>query len=77
MSSKQQVLALKAVVKGRFGLSTAEMSVALALVMGNTVENISLSRGVTPETVRSQLKAIFRKTGARSQLQLVALILRP
>jgi DNA-binding CsgD family transcriptional regulator len=72
----KKVIVLGAVLKARFALSNAETEVALALAGGSRLLDISQLRGVTPHTVRSQLKAIFHKTGARSQAQLVALVLR-
>ena len=59
-----------------YALSKAEAEIALGLADGLTLLEISAARGVTRLTVRSQLKSIFHKTGARSQTQLVSLILR-
>jgi len=67
---------LAAVLRSRFALSAAEIDIALALADGKGIVRIAQLRGVTPHTVRSQLKAIFHKTGARSQAQLVATVLR-
>ena len=72
----RRTAALAAALKSRFALSGAEIGIALALAEGSDLARIGQLRGVTRHTVRSQLKAIFHKTGARSQAQLVALILR-
>jgi len=75
--SARKNAALASALKSRFGLSSAEIDIALALADGKDIVRIAQLRGVTPHTVRSQLKAIFHKTGARSQAQLVAIVLRP
>jgi DNA-binding CsgD family transcriptional regulator len=69
-------LALATALKSRFALSAAETDIALALAEGRTMMQIVRMRGVSLHTVRAQLKAIFHKTGARSQAQLVAMVLR-
>jgi DNA-binding CsgD family transcriptional regulator len=58
-----------------FGLSSAEIEVAAALLAGRTVEQIAAGRGVSERTVRAQLESIFRKTGTSRQAGLVALLL--
>jgi DNA-binding CsgD family transcriptional regulator len=63
-------------LKARFALSTAEAEIALALADGRGVAEIYRARCVSRHTVRSQLKSIFHKTGARTQAQLVAIVLR-
>lgn len=47
-----------------FGLSTAETAVALALLGGQTAENVARERGVSLETIRSQIRTILRKSEA-------------
>lgn len=59
-----------------YGLSRAELAICEKLVPGNTVKQISESRGTTTYTVHSQLKSIFAKTHTKSQLDLVSLLLR-
>ncbi|CAM2157200.1 HTH luxR-type domain-containing protein [Pararobbsia alpina] len=46
-----------------FGLTRAEAHVAVALAGGSTAEVVASTRGVSLETVRSQIRAILRKTG--------------
>jgi len=72
----QKAGALAVALRSRFALSGAETDIAPALAEGRGVAQISRARGVALHTVRSQLKAIFHKTGARSQAQLVAIVLR-
>jgi DNA-binding CsgD family transcriptional regulator len=57
-----------------FGLTPAEARVAAALSQGDRLEEIAASGGVSIGTVRSQLKAIFSKTGATTQAVLVGLV---
>ena len=59
-----------------YGLSPAEAEVALAIARGQDLAAIAAARQTSLLTVRSQLKAIFRKTGVTSQARLVALLLR-
>jgi len=63
-------------LRQRYGLSPAEERVALLLMEGWDVKEIAESLQVSRETVRSQLKAIFRKTGTRRQGELISRILR-
>jgi DNA-binding CsgD family transcriptional regulator len=59
-----------------YDLTPAELRVASALLAGNSTEDYAQQTGVLPSTIRSQLKSLFRKTGTRSQSQLVALLSR-
>jgi DNA-binding CsgD family transcriptional regulator len=60
----------------RFGLTPAECRIALMLTEGKSPRQISEAIGVTFNTVRSQIKSIFSKTGARRQGELIGLLLR-
>lgn len=57
-----------------FGLTPAETHIALALARGQDLQEIALANGVSPGTVRTQLKAIFAKTRTHRQAELVALL---
>jgi DNA-binding CsgD family transcriptional regulator len=59
-----------------FGLSRAETRVATEVTDGKSTEDVALTLGISRETVRTQLKAVFSKTGARRQSELVALLNR-
>ena len=73
--AQSRVISLQGV--GRiFGLTEAEREVAGALVNGYDLRRISEERGVSLETARSQLKAVFRKTGAPSQNDLIRLAVK-
>jgi DNA-binding CsgD family transcriptional regulator len=54
-----------------FGLSRGEAQVAVALMEGKSGEEIALARGVKATTIKSQLQALFLKTGTNSQRELV------
>jgi DNA-binding CsgD family transcriptional regulator len=55
-----------------FGLTAAEARLASALSKGQDLDGAAAAFGVSPQTVRSQLRAIFAKTGWRRQAELVA-----
>ena len=59
-----------------FGLTPAEARLAVALAAGDTLQDYAALRAVSLNAVRFLLKGIFRKTGANSQAQLVALLAR-
>ncbi len=55
-----------------FGLTHAEARLAAAICEGHDLNTAAASFGVSCQTVRSQLKTIFAKTGSRRQAELVA-----
>jgi len=62
------------VLPALFGLSQAEARVASAIAKGKTLEEISVEAGLSVNTIKSQLKAVFVKTGVSRQADLVALM---
>jgi DNA-binding CsgD family transcriptional regulator len=62
-------------VKRLFGLSEAEAALAVAICGGQTLDEASAGRGTSMNTVRSQLKSIFSKTGTNRQADLVSVLL--
>ena len=62
------------VLREVFGLTVAESRVARMVGDGVSPQHISEFLHCSPHTVRSQLKAIFLKTGARRQGELVKLV---
>lgn len=62
-----------------YGLSPAETAVAGLVLKGYTAPAIAEIRGVSPHTARTQVRTIYRKTGAdgRGSLALKAAHLRP
>lgn len=55
----------------RYALSAKEADVAKAIVGGKTINQIADERGLSRETVRTQLKSVFGKLGVTSQIELV------
>ena len=68
MAVKPEILA------SLFKLTPAETELTLALVRGISLSEIGVLRGTTENTLRSQLRQIFRKTGVHNQAALVGLI---
>ncbi|MEM7464592.1 MAG: LuxR C-terminal-related transcriptional regulator [Pseudomonadota bacterium] len=54
-----------------YGLTNAESHVATHLVKGFTITKIAEVREVTPETIKTQIKSIYGKTGVDSRLQFI------
>lgn len=63
------------ILRSSYGLTTAECRVALLLGDGKSARQICETLGVTENTVRSQIKSIFSKTGVRRQSELIRLLL--
>lgn len=59
-----------------FGLTPAEARLTVALGAGTTLQDYAGQRAISLNAVRFLLKGIFRKTGAGSQAQLVAMLAR-
>jgi DNA-binding CsgD family transcriptional regulator len=62
------------IVAETFGLTPAESKVAVRLARGADVDEISHDTGVSINTLRTQLKSIFGKTGTSRQAELTALL---
>ncbi|HEX5282235.1 MAG TPA: LuxR C-terminal-related transcriptional regulator [Micropepsaceae bacterium] len=58
-----------------YGLTPAETRILLSLVRGQTLPEIAASCGLSINTIHSQAKAVFAKTGVRRQSELVAKVL--
>jgi DNA-binding CsgD family transcriptional regulator len=57
-----------------FDLTPAEARLASQLTTGKSIEQISLSSGLSPNTIRTHLKSVFSKTGVQRQAELVSLL---
>ncbi|MBP2312955.1 helix-turn-helix transcriptional regulator [Azospirillum soli] len=57
-----------------FGLTAAEARVAAEIGRGARIDEIAERYGTSPQTVRTQLKVVFQKTGLVRQGELVRLI---
>ena len=67
--------ALGPLLAAAFDLTTAECDIARALVAGQTVTEISETRGTSVQTVRTQIKELLSKTGTHSQLELIRMMI--
>jgi DNA-binding CsgD family transcriptional regulator len=63
------------VLRQIFGLTRREAELAAALCSGSGPSAIALATGVSINTVRFHLKSIYAKTGARSQADLVGIVI--
>ncbi|BAT61062.1 bacterial regulatory proteins, luxR family [Variibacter gotjawalensis] len=61
-------------LQGLFDLTPAEARVARAIGAARPIDTIAKALGVSALTVRTQLKAVFAKTGVRGQAELVRLL---
>jgi DNA-binding CsgD family transcriptional regulator len=57
-----------------FDLTPAEARLASQLTTGKSMEQIALSSGLSPNTIRTHLKSVFLKTGVQRQAELVSLL---
>jgi DNA-binding CsgD family transcriptional regulator len=57
-----------------FDLSPAEARIASQLTDGRSIEQIALLNGLSHNTIRTQLKSVFSKTGVQRQAELVSLL---
>ena len=62
-------------LRARYALTPAETRVALLLADGQSPQAITQIVGVTENTVRTQIKSIYWKTGVKRQAELVRLLL--
>lgn len=64
-----------ATLRAAFDLTEAEADVARLVAEGRPAKEIARRRGASPETVRKQVQAVFRKTNTRSQVELSRAVL--
>lgn len=57
-----------------FDLTVSEALLALHIADGGSTTDYAATRGITRNTVRNQLQAVFDKTGVRRQTELVRLL---
>jgi DNA-binding CsgD family transcriptional regulator len=63
------------VIAWHLEITLREAEIAVLISMGTSLEAISSQLGITLQTIRTHLKNIFEKTGARSQSDLVRRVL--
>jgi DNA-binding CsgD family transcriptional regulator len=61
-------------VRSLFDLTPAEARVARKLVTGKSVDEIAADSGVSPNTIRAQVRGVLEKTGCARQTDVVALL---
>ena len=61
-------------LRSMFGLSPAEIRVALSIARGNTPDETATQLGRSVTTIRSQLRAVFQKTHTTRQAELTRLL---
>ncbi len=59
-----------------YGLTQSEAEIAHALVLGGTLDEVAVTRGISRNTAKSHLHSIFAKTSTNRQSELVSLLLR-
>lgn len=62
------------ILRNRFEATTAEAAVADLIAQGWRVERIAVELGRSASTIRTHLKRVFAKTGARNQRRLAAMV---
>ncbi|MDH5631483.1 MAG: alpha/beta fold hydrolase [Gammaproteobacteria bacterium] len=72
---KAQPVPAPATLGKLYDLSDREMEVAVLLARGFTPNEIAEHNDVSVDTVRTQLRSLFRKTGSKRQADLVRLVL--
>ena len=61
-------------LNGLFDLSPSEIRAANGLLEGKTIDDLAGQFALSRETIRSQVKAVFAKTGTTRQSELIALL---
>jgi DNA-binding CsgD family transcriptional regulator len=59
---------------GKFGLTKAEFKIMRGLLGGSSIADLAVESNRSRETIRSQLKSVFSKTGVNSQSELLRLV---
>ena len=59
-----------------YHLSPSEQEVTQLIVAGATINTVAETRNVAVDTVKSQLKSSYRKTGCKSRVELARLALK-
>jgi DNA-binding CsgD family transcriptional regulator len=61
-------------VMSLFDLTPAEARIARGLAAGKTVDDLAVDNGVSPNTVRVQVRGVLEKTGCQRQTDVVAML---
>jgi DNA-binding CsgD family transcriptional regulator len=60
----------------KYGLTPMQARITVFIAQGGSVAEYAHAADIAPATVRSHLKAIFKKTGTTRQAELVTLLMR-
>jgi len=74
LSSKLEIDSTK--IAKAYRLTSSETQVCGMLIHGRSVADIADARNVKPETVKSQLKSVYRKTKCKSRVELTRLAVK-
>ncbi len=74
LDTSRAMLSPEPVLREVYGLTAAEARLAVAIGGGATLADVAKRTRRSTETVRTQLKAVFRKLGVRRQSDVVALV---
>lgn len=73
-SPSEKIALSPAILQQLFGLTVAEACLALSLVNGDSLAKIMSQRGVSENTIRTQLGQVMRKTDTCNQRELIGLL---
>src|SRR4029079_16210961 len=72
---EREPLALASMLKGLYGLTPAEATVAIEVLRGGGLQSVADKMSVSISTVRIHLQRVFDKTATHRQAELVRLLL--
>jgi DNA-binding CsgD family transcriptional regulator len=73
---ESEVRPMAEIIMQLYKLTAAEAKVAIMLMQGSTLQDISVTLGIVKETARKQLQSVFWKTNTNRQSELVLLLIR-
>lgn len=66
---------LQDILSTSFALTPAEIEITTLLMNGESVADVAETRACMQSTVRSQIRAIYSKTGVSSQIRFIQLVM--
>jgi DNA-binding CsgD family transcriptional regulator len=73
---ESEVEPIAEIIMQLYKLTAAETKIAIMLMQGSTLQEISVTLGIVKETARKQLQSVFWKTNTNRQSELVLLLIR-
>jgi DNA-binding CsgD family transcriptional regulator len=74
MKELQRLQAAEKILSSSFRLTPAEARIAYGIARGKTLATIAAAHGIAMTTAKTQLHAVFIKTGTHRQAELTALL---